>query len=119
MITNLPAAWPEKPGSASFPFFGVKPVIVDEKGNELEGATGTSRGRLGAVPGGARGHPVGNGSRGGLPCGATLLEPVLALRHPLPRGPASPNPAGECEGYLCFKQSWPSNIRTVHGDHAR
>ncbi|PSC76405.1 acetyl-synthetase [Micractinium conductrix] len=37
MITNLPAAWPEKPGSASLPFFGVKPVIVDEKGNELEG----------------------------------------------------------------------------------
>ncbi|KAL4458768.1 hypothetical protein ABPG75_013633 [Micractinium tetrahymenae] len=62
MITNLPAAWPEKPGSASLPFFGVKPVIVDEKGNELE---------------------------------------------------------GECEGYLCIKQSWPSNIRTVYGDHER
>jgi acetyl-CoA synthetase len=37
MITPLPAAWPEKPGSASLPFFGVKPVLVDEKGQELEG----------------------------------------------------------------------------------
>ncbi|OAY76212.1 Acetyl-coenzyme A synthetase, chloroplastic/glyoxysomal [Ananas comosus] len=37
MITPLPGAWPQKPGSATFPFFGVQPVIVDEKGNELEG----------------------------------------------------------------------------------
>jgi len=27
-----------KPGSASRPFFGVEPAIVDEQGNELEGA---------------------------------------------------------------------------------
>ena len=27
-----------KPGSASFPFFGVEPAILDDKGNELEGA---------------------------------------------------------------------------------
>eukprot|EP01024_Parvocaulis_polyphysoides_P058137 TRINITY_DN6225_c0_g1_i4.p1 TRINITY_DN6225_c0_g1~~TRINITY_DN6225_c0_g1_i4.p1 ORF type:complete len:414 (-),score=83.95 TRINITY_DN6225_c0_g1_i4:167-1228(-) len=38
MITPLPAAWAEKPGSATFPFFGVQPVIVNEKGEELEGA---------------------------------------------------------------------------------
>ncbi|XP_078447116.1 acetyl-CoA synthetase isoform X2 [Wolffia australiana] len=37
MITPLPGAWPQKPGSATFPFFGVQPVIVDEKGNEIEG----------------------------------------------------------------------------------
>ncbi|XP_072980478.1 acetyl-coenzyme A synthetase, chloroplastic/glyoxysomal-like isoform X2 [Typha angustifolia] len=37
MITPLPGAWPQKPGSATFPFFGVHPVIVDEKGNEIEG----------------------------------------------------------------------------------
>jgi acetyl-CoA synthetase len=36
-ITPLPGAWPQKPGSATFPFFGVQPVIVDEKGNEIEG----------------------------------------------------------------------------------
>ncbi|CAA6668124.1 unnamed protein product [Spirodela intermedia] len=33
----LPGAWPQKPGSATFPFFGVQPVIVDEKGNEIDG----------------------------------------------------------------------------------
>ncbi|OVA03080.1 AMP-dependent synthetase/ligase [Macleaya cordata] len=37
MITPLPGAWPQKPGSATFPFFGVLPVIVDEKGTEIEG----------------------------------------------------------------------------------
>ncbi|GJM85130.1 hypothetical protein PR202_ga01554 [Eleusine coracana subsp. coracana] len=37
MITPLPGAWPQKPGSATFPFFGVQPVIVDEKGQEIEG----------------------------------------------------------------------------------
>jgi acetyl-CoA synthetase len=37
MMTPLPGAWPQKPGSATFPFFGVQPVIVDEKGQEIEG----------------------------------------------------------------------------------
>ncbi|XP_020581336.1 acetyl-coenzyme A synthetase, chloroplastic/glyoxysomal [Phalaenopsis equestris] len=37
MITPLPGAWPQKPGSATFPFFGVQAVIVDEKGTEIEG----------------------------------------------------------------------------------
>ncbi len=37
MITPLPGATPTKPGSATFPFFGIEPVILDEKGNELEG----------------------------------------------------------------------------------
>ncbi|KAG7022600.1 Acetyl-coenzyme A synthetase, chloroplastic/glyoxysomal [Cucurbita argyrosperma subsp. argyrosperma] len=37
MITPLPGAWPQKPGSATFPFFGVQPILVDEKGNELKG----------------------------------------------------------------------------------
>ncbi len=39
MITPLPGATPLKPGSASMPFFGVEPVLMDEEGNELEGAT--------------------------------------------------------------------------------
>jgi acetyl-CoA synthetase len=38
MITPLPGATPLKPGSASKPFFGVKPAIVDADGNILEGA---------------------------------------------------------------------------------
>lgn len=37
MITPLPNAWLQKPGSATFPFFGVVPVLVDEKGHEVKG----------------------------------------------------------------------------------
>mgnify|MGYP003950837339 CR=1 FL=1 len=34
MITPLPAVTKLKPGSATFPFFGIQPVVLDEKGNE-------------------------------------------------------------------------------------
>ena len=38
LITPLPGATPTKPGSATFPFFGIKPVVLDpESGNELHG----------------------------------------------------------------------------------
>jgi len=37
MITPLPGATATKPGSATFPFFGVEPVILDDKSNVLEG----------------------------------------------------------------------------------
>lgn len=37
LITPLPGAIPLKPGSATKPFFGVEPCIVDDQGNELEG----------------------------------------------------------------------------------
>ncbi|XP_029467357.1 acetyl-coenzyme A synthetase, cytoplasmic isoform X2 [Rhinatrema bivittatum] len=62
VLTPLPAATPMKPGSATFPFFGVVPAILDEFGEELE---------------------------------------------------------GEAEGYLVFKQPWPSIMRTVYGNHER
>ena len=39
LITPLPGATPLKPGSATRPFFGVRPVIVDAEGQHLEGAT--------------------------------------------------------------------------------
>jgi acetyl-CoA synthetase len=38
LITPLPGATPLKPGSASWPFFGVQPAIVDSEGRLLEGA---------------------------------------------------------------------------------
>jgi acetyl-CoA synthetase len=38
LITPLPGATPLKPGSATRPFFGVKPQIVDGEGRVLEGA---------------------------------------------------------------------------------
>ncbi len=38
LISPLPGAIPTKPGSATKPFFGVQPVIVDSDGKELSGA---------------------------------------------------------------------------------
>ncbi len=37
LITPLPGAIDQKPGSATKPFFGVKPAIVDANGKQLEG----------------------------------------------------------------------------------
>ncbi|KAL0052720.1 hypothetical protein WJX82_006664 [Trebouxia sp. C0006] len=37
LITPLPGATPLKPGSATLPFFGVEPAVLNEKGEELEG----------------------------------------------------------------------------------
>ena len=62
LITPLPGATELKPGSATRPFFGVQPAIVDADGNILEGA---------------------------------------------------------CEGNLIMTDSWPGQMRTVHGDHER
>ena len=62
MLTPLPGATDLKPGSASQPFFGVEPVLLDAEGNEIKGAG---------------------------------------------------------EGLLMIKSSWPSQIRTVYGDHKR
>ncbi|MDZ4191928.1 MAG: acetate--CoA ligase [Pseudomonas sp.] len=62
LITPLPGATDLKPGSATRPFFGVQPVLLDEQGKEIIGA------------------------------GA---------------------------GVLAIKASWPSQIRSVYGDHQR
>jgi acetyl-CoA synthetase len=37
MITPLPGATPTKPGSATLPFFGIRPVLVDRDGHRIEG----------------------------------------------------------------------------------
>ncbi|WP_207484645.1 acetate--CoA ligase [Arenibaculum pallidiluteum] len=39
LISPLPGAIAAKPGSATLPFFGVRPVVVDNDGKTLEGAT--------------------------------------------------------------------------------
>ncbi|SDT27278.1 acetate--CoA ligase [Pseudomonas oryzae] len=62
MISPLPGATTLKPGSATRPFFGVQPVLLDEQGREIQ-------------------------------------------------GPGS--------GMLALKGSWPSQIRSVYGDHQR
>lgn len=37
LLTPLPGAIPTKPGSATLPFFGIEPVLLDETGKELSG----------------------------------------------------------------------------------
>ncbi len=37
LISPLPGAIPTKPGSATLPFFGIKPVLMTEDGNEIQG----------------------------------------------------------------------------------
>ncbi len=39
LITPLPGATKLKPGSATRPFFGIQPALMDPDGNEMEGAT--------------------------------------------------------------------------------
>jgi acetyl-CoA synthetase len=62
LITPLPGATRLKPGSATQPFFGVQPEIVDAEGKVM---------------------------------------------------------AGAAAGNLCIADSWPGQMRTVYGDHAR
>jgi len=54
MITPLPGATKLKPGSATFPFFGVEPAIVDSDGNLQEGVASGNLVILDAWPGIAR-----------------------------------------------------------------
>jgi len=51
LITPLPGATPLKPGSATRPFFGVKPAIVDGEGKILEGVAEGNLCILDAWPG--------------------------------------------------------------------
>jgi acetyl-CoA synthetase len=54
LITPLPGATKLKPGSATLPFFGVQPAIVDTEGNLLEGEASGNLVILDAWPGLAR-----------------------------------------------------------------
>ncbi len=54
LITSLPGATTLKPGSATRPFFGVQPAIVDDKGTILEGAATGNLVILDSWPGQAR-----------------------------------------------------------------
>ena len=37
IMTPLPGATPQKPGSCTFPYFGIEPVLLNEKGQVVEG----------------------------------------------------------------------------------
>ena len=51
MITPLPGATELKPGSATRPFFGVKPALLDADGNVIEGAASGNLVITGSWPG--------------------------------------------------------------------
>jgi acetyl-CoA synthetase len=51
LITPLPGAFDLKPGSATLPFFGIRPALVDNDGKLLEGATDGNLVLLDAWPG--------------------------------------------------------------------
>src|SRR5689334_5781837 len=51
LITNLPGATAMKPGSATRPFFGIKPALVDDQGKFLEGAASGNLVLLDSWPG--------------------------------------------------------------------
>jgi acetyl-CoA synthetase len=54
LITPLPGAIAQKPGSATKPFFGIKPALVDEKGAILEGEASGNLVILDSWPGQSR-----------------------------------------------------------------
>jgi acetyl-CoA synthetase len=54
MITPLPGATALKPGSATLPFFGIRPALVDDKGVFKDGATDGNLVILDSWPGQAR-----------------------------------------------------------------
>jgi acetyl-CoA synthetase len=54
LISPLPGATTLKPGSATRPFFGVRPALVDEKGSLIEGAAQGNLVILDSWPGQAR-----------------------------------------------------------------
>jgi acetyl-CoA synthetase len=51
LITPLPGATKTKPGSATRPFFGIRPALVDEKGTLLDGAASGNLVLLDSWPG--------------------------------------------------------------------
>ena len=51
LITPLPGAIAQKPGSATLPFFGIKPALVDGEGKLLEGAASGNLVLLDSWPG--------------------------------------------------------------------
>ncbi len=55
LITPLPAATPLKPGSATRPFFGIMPVILDKDGQEVAGKASGSLAMKVSWPGQMRG----------------------------------------------------------------
>ena len=132
-----------KPGSASLPFFGVVPAVVDEKGEsracwpqwtwscfffkrrtrvELPGVPSA---KLLLVLRGLDGDDIMEAERKGARESLVVFDLYIFLSSLkyiigcLSTTSEGTELEGECEGLLVMKQPWPSIMRTVAGDHAR
>ena len=127
MMAPLPGAWPVIPGSATLPFFGVVPVIVDEKVSERSVAVSYPSANVSifmmtvvygcvAFSGALMLGQVCACNIFVVCCEVLYIWPHLTCRR---LGPQGNELQGACEGVLCLRQAWPSTIRTVKGDHKR
>ena len=114
MITPLPGATDLKPGSATLPFFGVEPAVLDEQGKELEGPCqgyALTTCPCSKVPVTSCCFPwlceepciIGLLLQVSLPC---LRCPCVRVEHAKLSG---------CCRYLVIKRAWPSMMRTLSG----
>ena len=123
MLTPLPGVTPTKPGSATLPFFGVQPVLLNQQtGEEIpEGKVRLSASVCVCVC----------LSLSLSLCVWLFISPSLFLSlHPSPSSSASPSPSlthrslpfphdNQGEGVLAIRKPWPGMARTVFGNHER
>merc|ERR1719238_1123678 len=88
MIAPLPLdGWPQKPGSATFPFFGVQPVLITPEGKEIEGPGEGLLAIKGPWPSTIRGTALDAGDGDARRARGVDLRGELARVARLPRGP--------------------------------
>ncbi|KAG2389158.1 hypothetical protein C9374_014558 [Naegleria lovaniensis] len=118
LITPLPGCIPTKPGSATLPFFGVQPVVLN---TNCSNSSSSSNGS---------GNPTNDDMNRFEPPTPTLMVQPMAATNDTAASPSLPGGAtsastnslelqGECEGYLAIKYPWPGIARTIFGDHER
>ncbi|MDX1950445.1 MAG: AMP-binding protein, partial [Rickettsiales bacterium] len=111
LITPLPYATKLKAGSATKPFFGVIPAIVNDK-NEVVGSSITHPPACGGRQGGGQESHLTNNNAPHLTSPHKKGEEFIDSLQDL-------NPSSPAEGNLCILNSWPSQARTIWGDHQR
>nr|CAD7393118.1 unnamed protein product [Timema cristinae] len=130
VLTPLPGCTPMKPGSATFPFFGVLPALLDESGKEIHGAGEGYLVFRRPWPGMMR-TLYGNHERfettyfkkfPGYYCtGDGEDRSTFPFFGVLPAllDESGKEIHGAGEGYLVFRRPWPGMMRTLYGNHER
>ena len=117
LITPQTGAMNLKPGSASKPFYGIKPSIVDKNGKEIKGP---GEGRLcisQSWPGQMR--TVYGDHQRFIDTYFSQYDGKYFTGDGCRRDKDGKEIKGAGEGRLCISQSWPGQMRTVYGDHQR